>query len=422
MTQHEPAKGRFSGYQIFVVAILTLLQFTIVLDFMVLSPLGAQLMMELDIVPQQFGWVVSAYAFSAGVSGLLAAGFADKFDRKKLLLFFYSGFIIGTLFCGIAPDYHTLLIARIVTGLFGGVMSSISFAIITDIFALHMRGRVMGFVQMAFAASQVMGIPIGLYLANLWGWHSPFLMIVALSLVVGAAIVFYMKPIDSHLKIQEKKNPLRHLAATLSNPYYLKGFGAIVLLATGGFMLMPFASAFTVYNLGISLDKLPLIYMATGICSMIAGPIIGKLSDQAGKYKVFFYGTVLTMLIVAWYCNLGLTPLWLVIIFNIIMFAGVTARIISASALMTAVPDAADRGAFMSIQSSVQQISGGIASAAAGMIVVQNANGVLRNYDVLGYVVVLAMAITLLMMYVIDQQVKRKGRAEVTPSMAPATR
>src|SRR5690606_26028506 len=115
MTQHEPAKGRFSGYQIFVVAILTLLQFTIVLDFMVLSPLGAQLMMELDIVPQQFGWVVSAYAFSAGVSGLLAAGFADKFDRKKLLLFFYSGFIIGTLFCGIAPDYHTLLIARIVT-------------------------------------------------------------------------------------------------------------------------------------------------------------------------------------------------------------------------------------------------------------------------------------------------------------------
>ncbi len=422
MTQHEPAKGRFSGYQIFVVAILTLLQFTIVLDFMVLSPLGAQLMMELDIVPQQFGWVVSAYAFSAGVSGLLAAGFADKFDRKKLLLFFYSGFIIGTLFCGIAPDYHTLLIARIVTGLFGGVMSSISFAIITDIFALHMRGRVMGFVQMAFAASQVMGIPIGLYLANLWGWHSPFLMIVALSLVVGAAIVFYMKPIDSHLKIQEKKNPLRHLAATLSNPYYLKGFGAIVLLATGGFMLMPFASAFTVYNLGISLDKLPLIYMATGICSMIAGPIIGKLSDQVGKYRVFFFGTVLTMLIVAWYCNLGLTPLWLVIIFNIVMFAGVTARIISASALMTAVPDAADRGAFMSIQSSVQQISGGIASAAAGMIVVQNADGVLRNYDVLGYVVVMAMAITLLMMYVIDQQVKRKGRAEVTPSMAPATR
>lgn len=422
MTQHEPAKGRFSGYQIFVVAILTLLQFTIVLDFMVLSPLGAQLMMELDIVPQQFGWVVSAYAFSAGVSGLLAAGFADKFDRKKLLLFFYSGFIIGTLFCGIAPDYHTLLIARIVTGLFGGVMSSISFAIITDIFALHMRGRVMGFVQMAFAASQVMGIPIGLYLANLWGWHSPFLMIVALSLVVGAAIVFYMKPIDGHLKIQEKKNPLHHLAGTLSNPYYLKGFGAIVLLATGGFMLMPFASAFTVYNLGISLDKLPLIYMATGVCSMIAGPIIGKLSDQVGKYRVFFFGTVLTMLIVAWYCNLGLTPLWLVIIFNIIMFAGVTARIISASALMTAVPDAADRGAFMSIQSSVQQISGGIASAAAGMIVVQHANGVLRNYDVLGYVVVMAMAITLLMMYVIDQQVKRKGRAEVTPSMAPATR
>src|SRR5690606_11721910 len=151
ITKKANKESVFTTYQVFVIAILSILQFSIVLDFMVLSPLGAQLIEELEISTTQFGWVVSAYAFSAGISGIFAAGFADKFDRKKLLLFFYTGFIIGTAFCGIAPDYHFLLGARIVTGLFGGVISAISFAIITDLFALEVRGRVMGFVQMAFS-------------------------------------------------------------------------------------------------------------------------------------------------------------------------------------------------------------------------------------------------------------------------------
>jgi predicted MFS family arabinose efflux permease len=162
MNNTTKPKEAFSPYQVFIIAILSILQFTVVLDFMVLSPLGAQLMTELAISTSQFSLVVSAYAISAGISGLLAAGFADKFDRKKILLFFYTGFIVGTALCGIAPDYNFLLIARIVTGIFGGVISSISFAIITDLFKLEVRGRVMGFVQMAFASSQVMGIPVGL--------------------------------------------------------------------------------------------------------------------------------------------------------------------------------------------------------------------------------------------------------------------
>src|SRR6187402_2517901 len=173
MEQGNEVKDKiFSSYEVFVIAILSLLQFTVILDFMVLSPLSAQLLEELHITTAQFGWVVSAYAFSAGAAGLLAAGFADKFDRKKLLVFFYAGFILGTLLCGIAPDYHFLLGARIVTGIFGGVIGSISFAIITDLFKMEVRGRVMGFVQMAFAASQVLGLPIGLWLANHFGWHS----------------------------------------------------------------------------------------------------------------------------------------------------------------------------------------------------------------------------------------------------------
>ena len=408
MEKIKTSTPAFSRYQVFMIVILTLLQFSIVLDFMVLSPLGAQLMLELNITPRQFGWVVSAYAFSAGISGLLAAGFSDKFDRKKLLMFFYSGFIVGTFFCGIAPDYQTLLLARIITGLFGGVIGAISFAIITDIFVIQQRGRVMGFVQMAFASSQVLGIPLGLYLANLWGWHSPFLMIVGMSIIIGVAIVWHMKPIDAHLRLIAPVSPIRHMINTLSRTHYIKGFGAIVLLATGGFMLMPFASAFTVYNLGISLDHLPMIYMVTGVCAMIGGPLIGKLSDQVGKYKVFVVGSLVLMLFLVWYCNLGVTPLWIVIMANVIMFTAVTARMISASSLLTAVPDPADRGAYMSIQSAIQQISGGFASALAGLIVVQTSSGILLNYDLLGYVVVAATSITIIMMNIINKSINQQ--------------
>ena len=202
----ETKKTTFPGYEKFIIAILATLQFTIVLDFMVLSPLGYILLDKLDITTSQFGLVVSAYAFSAGAAGLLTAGFADKFDRKKLLLFFYCGFIIGTFLCGIAPTYHFLLMARVFTGLFGGVIGSISFAIITDLFPINVRGRVMGFVQMAFASSQVLGIPIGLYLAKAFSWHAPFLMIVGLSIVVVALVFIYMKPINAHLQIQSQDN------------------------------------------------------------------------------------------------------------------------------------------------------------------------------------------------------------------------
>src|SRR5450830_1424798 len=161
----------FSGYQKIVVAMLAFLQFAVILDFMIMSPLGAVIMPDLKIGPAQFGLVVSAYAFSAGVSGLLTAGFADRYDRKKLLLFFYTGFILGTVWCGLAQTYEVLLVARIVTGLFGGVIGSIVLAIATDLFAPQMRGRVMGMIQTAFAASQVLGIPFGLYLSNRWDWH-----------------------------------------------------------------------------------------------------------------------------------------------------------------------------------------------------------------------------------------------------------
>lgn len=408
----------FTKYEKFLIAILSFLQFTIVLDFMILSPLGAMLIPELKITPGQFGLVVSAYAFSAGASGLLAAGFADRFDRKKLLLFFYTGFVLGTLFCGVASNYHFLLLARMFTGIFGGVLGSISFAIITDVFPLESRGRVMGFVQTSFAASQVMGIPLGLYLSNHWGWHAPFLMIVGVSVAVGVLIFMYLRPVNAHLKVNPDRNPIHHLIHTVTKPRYLQGFAATALMMTGGFMLMPFSSAFSVHNLGIDLEHLPIVYMASGFASILAGPLIGRLSDSIGKFRMFVAGSLLTVVVVIFYTHLGVSSLGLVICVSVLMFTGVSSRMISSSALISAVPGVEDRGAYMAVSSSIQQISGGIAAAVAGLIVIQNADGTLGNFDILGYVVASSAVLTMIMMYFIDVYVKSK---QVPPPVKAAS-
>jgi predicted MFS family arabinose efflux permease len=396
----------FTPYQKVVVAIVTFLQFTIILDFMILSPLGALLLRDLHIPTSKFGLVVSAYAFSAALSGILAAGFADRFDRKKLLLFFYAGFVAGTLLCGVATSYRFLLVARVVTGLFGGVIGSIVMAIIADLFPMNMRGRVMGFVQTAFGASQVLGLPLGMVLATRWSWHAPFLMIVAMSLIAGVFIVLKLRPIDEHLKLQRDGNALLHLFRTVSERRYLIAFATTTLLASGGFMLMPFGSAFTVNNIGITVDRLWIIYLATGILTLLAGPLLGRLSDRIGKYRLFVFGSSVTMIMVLVYTHLGHTPLPWVIAVNALLFVGVTSRMISASALMSAVPAPASRGAFMAVNASLQQFAGGVAAAVAGLIVVQTPGGALERYDVLGYVVIGAMLVVVVMLRLIDRMVR----------------
>jgi len=398
----------FTSYQRFVVFLLAFLQFTVILDFMILSPLGAILMPELHITTRQFGMVVSVYAFSAGVAGLLAAGFADRFDRKKLLLFFYCGFVLGTFLCGVAGSYHFLVFARMVTGLFGGVIGSISFAIITDLFPLQVRGRVMGIVQTAFAASQVLGIPIGWELATRLNWHAPFLLIVGISVLAGIIIFMRLRPVDEHLKVARDRSPVAHLLHTASQSRYLIGFSATMLLATGGFMLMPFGSAFSINNLGIASNKLSTVYFVTGIVSMIAGPLAGRLADRVGKYTLFAIGTVAAIGVVIYYTHLGTTPLWLVIVISCVMFVCVSARMIAASALTSGVPAMPDRGAYMAINSSLQQFSGGVAAGLAGLIVVQSPSGRLERYSLLGWVVAAVMALTVVLMFNVHRIVRER--------------
>jgi predicted MFS family arabinose efflux permease len=412
----------FSGYQKFVVAVLAFLQFTIVLDFMVLSPLGALVIPTLKITTAQFGLIVSAYAFSAGLSGFLTAGFADRFDRKKLLLFFYCGFLVGTLLCGLASDYHLLLLARMVTGVFAGVVGSISFAIVTDLFPLEMRGRVMGVIQTSFAASSVLGIPLALLLSTRWGWNAPFFMIVAVCAVVGGMIFIYMRPVAEHLKHHPDRSPLHHLIHTVSNRVYLQGFATTGLLTVGGFMLMPFMSVFIVHNIGLPVGQLPLLYLITGAFSIVSGPLIGRASDALGKFKVFAFGCAVTIVMVVIYTHLHFNPLWVLVVTVVLLQVGIFSRMISASALMSALPKPADRGSYMSISSSLQQVSGGISSIVAGLIVVQTPEGPLLHFDTVGYVLVCTTLLSLALMYLIDRRIKGTVTAPIAGQEAAALR
>src|SRR5882672_9827677 len=289
MKKQNQSTTPFSAYQKFAIFILAITQFTVILDFMVMSPLGDILMKSLSLKPSHFGFAVSAYAFSAGISGLLTAGFADRYDRKKLLLFFYTGFIAGTLLCGFANTYPLLLVARIITGLFGGVIGSISMAIVADLFDLQHRGRVMGYMQMGFGASQVLGIPIGLYLANIWGWHAPFLWVAAMAVIIAALIAVKLQPLTKHLAVQQDKSAFTHLLHTIAKKDYRIGFSATALLSIGGFMMMPFGSAFAINNLHITQHQLPILFMIAGLSTLVIMPLVGKLSDKIDKFKIFVF-------------------------------------------------------------------------------------------------------------------------------------
>ena len=399
----------FTSYQKIIIFLLAILQFTIVLDFMILAPLGDILMKSMNMSTKQFGTVVSAYAISACISGIFAAGFADKFDRKKLLLFFYAGFILGTYFCAISYNYETLFIARIITGLFGGVIGSISMAIITDIFSINQRGKVMGFVQMAFGGSQILGIPIGLVLANYWSWHATFYMVLILAFILGIALVIKLKPLTEHLKLINNKNALQHLLQTIKKKDYRIGFLATALLSMGGFMIMPFSTAFIVNNIHIAQSQVAIIFFFTGIFSIIIMPIVGKLSDKYDKLMIFGIGTIIAIVMVVIYTHLSPVPIWLVIIVNIVLFIGIMSRMVPATALNSAVPDAYDRGAYMSINSSLQQFAGGIAALFSGLVVVQKSkNSPIENFDILGYVMVVLMLMCFYFVYKVNVLLKKR--------------
>lgn len=409
-----------TGYQKVLIGLLALLQFTVLLDFMVLAPLGDVLMKSLRIGPAPFSLVVSAYAFSAGVSGLLAAGFADRFDRKRLLLFFYAGFTLGTLGCALADSYGLLLLARVVAGLFGGVIGAIVLTIVADEFGEQQRGRAMGLVQLSFAASQVVGVPLSLWLSSRWNWHAPFALLVAIALLAGAGVGRWLRPLRGHLTLQVHTNPLARLGHILRRPAYQLGLLTMLLLTVGGGLLSPFGSAFLINNVRLTPAQLPPLYLLTGLSSLLVVVLVGRLSDRMSRAKLFAAGSVLAAGAVLAYTHLGPAPFWLATLLNVLLFSGIVSRVVPAMALNTSLPAPADRGAYLSVTSSVQQLAGGLAAVVTGQFVTQpTPTSPLLHFPALGYATAVAFVGCISLVHRVNQAVRRKPTGE-TPAVEPA--
>jgi predicted MFS family arabinose efflux permease len=389
-----------------VVAILSFVEFTILLDWMIISPLGAILLRDLHLPTAKFGLLVSLYALGAATGGFLAAGFADRFDRKRMLTFFYAGFIGAAGLSAVAPTYEILLAARVIAGIFGGVTGSVILAILADLFPFA-RGRVVAFVvQGSFAACQVLGVPLGLALANHWGWHAPFVLILALGASAWVLARKTLRPIDAHLRLQHAATAFAHLIGTIADRRYTLAFATIALFSMGAFMLMPFGSTFMVNNVGIPFGRLPIVYLCTGTCALLASPLVGRLCDRSSKYLVFCLATALTVIMTFIYTHLGHTALpWLILV-SVLMFLGITSRIISAFAIILGVPAPSSRGAFMALNASLQQAAGGVGAIGAGLIVSRPTGGALMHFDVLGNIVIATMLAVVIILRPIDRRVR----------------
>jgi len=383
-----------------ILGILAALQFTHIVDFMIMMPLGDILMKLFNISPQQFSILVSSYTFSAAIFGFLGAFIIDRFDRKKFLLLAYIGFTIGTFACAIAPTYETLCLARIVTGAFGGSIAACVLSIIGDIIPIERRGSAMGVVMASFSVASVFGVPFSLYVANKTVWHMPFLMIGALSSVIAVLIYFYLPNINSHLG-KTRENPILHMANLLKRPSIQLAVFFMLMLVLGQFTIIPFLTPYNIRNVGVLPDQIPFIYIVGGLVSMIVAPVVGKLSDKLGKKYIFYIFAAFSIIPLLLITNMGHVPLWMVLVSAALLFIGFGGRMIPAQTLMTAVVEPHNRGAFMSLNSSIQQLGMGIGSYIAGIIIYENTTThILYNYEKVGY---LAVAFSIVAIFMVGK-------------------
>jgi predicted MFS family arabinose efflux permease len=364
---------------------LALVQFTNIMDFMIMMPLGPQLMRIMEMGPQAFSAVVSSYTISAGICGFLGAFLIDRFDRKKALRFAYTGFTLGTLCCGLAPDYISLMAARVLTGAFGGVLGALVLSIVGDLIPAERRGRAMGTVMLAFSAASVFGVPFGLFLANSFNWNAPFLFLALFSLFVGLLIERNIPPVRNHLQpAQAKPTPIQVIRAVSSDRNQLRALAMMACLMLGQFSVIPFLSPYMVANVGFTEQQLPYIYLFGGIATMVSMPLIGKLTDKHGKLRMFTIGIFTSSIPLILITHLPQVPLALALCVTTVFMIFISARMVPASALSTSVAPPASRGSFMSFQSSVQQLFSGIASLISGAVVVKSQTGPLLHYNWVG--------------------------------------
>ncbi len=351
-----------------------------------MMPLGPQFLRVFKITPALFSHLVASYSVSAAVTGFAAGFFLDRFDRKRSLLFLYGGFCLSTLCCALSTNYSMLLIARTIAGAFGGVAASVVLAIIGDVIPPERRGTAMGIVMTSFSIASVLGVPAGLYFANLSDWHAPFFILGGTSALVFFLAVVALPKISTHRAHAHKVTAVQQMRKILLHPTHLRAFALSFMLIATGSLVIPFLSPSMVANAGLTEKQLPFIYLFGGLATFVTTPWFGRLSDRYDKLKVFGIGSVFAAAVILAITNMPPAPLWLVLSVTTLFMIGMSARFTPAMAMITNSVEARYRGGFMSVNAAVQQVAGGIATLVAGWLVTSDASGHLRGYPMVGLV------------------------------------
>jgi predicted MFS family arabinose efflux permease len=368
-----------------LLGVLAAVQFVHVLDFVIIMPLGPMLMRSLQVTPRQFGLVVSAYTFAAAAGGLMAALWMDRFDRKRALLVLLGGFTLGTFLCALAPDYPMLLAARVVAGTFGGVLVAVVFAVIGDQVPAERRGTAMGIVMSGFSVASVVGLPLGLWVAARMDWHAPFFLLAGMSLVVMAVAAAALPPMRGHVGARPA-SAVRELAAVLAAPAHRRAFALSVALICAGFTIVPFISPYLVANVGLAETDLSYVYLAGGLATIVASPLAGRLADRFGQRRVLGFVVAFSVVPVMALTLLPPVPLWTALVVTSLLMVVGAGRMVPGMALITGAVEPRQRGAFMSVNSAVQQASAGVATFVAGLLIVEGPGGTLQRYPLVGLV------------------------------------
>jgi predicted MFS family arabinose efflux permease len=394
------AAAAFTGREWGLLGILLAVQFCHILDFVLIMPLGPMLMRSLDASAKEFGLLVSAYTFSAAITGLVASAYMDRFDRKRMLMVLLAGFGVGTLLCGLVDSYWALMAARVVAGGFGGVLAGVVFAIVGDQIRPERRATAMGVVMGGFSAASVLGLPFGLSLAERTGWQTPFLVLAAVTAIILALGLWLLPPMSAHLAHRREGNVFRDLVAVARHPEHVKAFALTTAIMFSAFTVVPFLSPYLVGNVGMHENQLDLIYFVGGLATLITGPaLFGPLADRYGHARVFAWVAVASVLPIAVVTNLPVSPLWVILTVTTLMMIMASGRMISATALITGVVHPSRRGSFMSLNSSVQQGSAGLASFVGGVMIAGGGgnNAPISGYPRVGILAVAATAVTLVL-------------------------
>ncbi len=378
--------------------LLASINFTHILDFMIIMPLGNYLMPYFHVSTQQFSLIVSAYSYAAFATGIVAAFVIDNFDRKKSLLFGYSGFIIGTALCGFAPSYQFLIGARILAGLFGGLIGAQVLSIVADTFSYEKRGRAMGYLMAAFSLASVIGVPLSLYIANIFSWHAPFLMVAGLGVVLIPLTFKFIPPVRGHIDNASERKASAALKIIFSRKSTLAALALSASLFFGHFLIVPFINPYMEFNVGFTKNEIPLTYAVGGVATLFSAPFFGKMADRIGKMKVFVFCSLLTLPFVYFITNMPAIPFYYVLIVTGAWFVSANGRSIAAQAMISNVIESRYRGSFMSINSSFQQLFVGSASFIAGFIVTNDSvTKKIFHYHWVGYLSIAALSLSILM-------------------------